>query len=70
MDGTLVKVGTYLVNLAAVASAHWEKDRLFVHLSGGRFLALDGAEASALWQTMEADAQVVLPRDNTPTVRP
>jgi hypothetical protein len=52
----LIKVGRQVLNVDAVASAHWEKDKLFVHLVGGRFIQFKGVEAEAVWRVVEAEA--------------
>jgi hypothetical protein len=48
-----VKVAGHLVNVQAIASAHWEKTKLFVHLVGGRFLSFTGADAVSAWAVLE-----------------
>lgn len=47
-----VEVGRYLVAPSAVGSAHWEDDRLFVHLLGGRFLQFCKRDGDQLWEIL------------------
>ncbi len=56
----LIKVGGHMLNLAAVASAHWEKRKLFVHLIGGRFITLTGEPADLAWAELERAACLVV----------
>lgn len=56
MNPSLVKVGRHVLNLAAVASAHWERETLYVHLLGGRFVSFKGDEAQLIWQAVSAPA--------------
>ena len=53
MTGELVQIGEVVVNLLAVASAHWDDTkggrRLFVYYVGGRFTQHQGEEADQLW---------------------
>lgn len=53
---SLVVIGQHLVNTSAVAAAHWERETLYVHLVGGRFLSFKGDEARAMWQALQAGA--------------
>ncbi len=52
----LIKVGRQVLNVDAIASAHWEKNKLLVHLLGGRFIQFRGEEAEAVWMVVEAEA--------------
>lgn len=52
MESALIEIGQQVVNLAAVAGAKWERDKLFVYLVGGRFLSLQGDEARLLWEAI------------------
>ena len=56
MEQALIRVGHHIVNLLAVASAHWEGPRLFVYLIGGRFIELRGDEANLIWSALDAQA--------------
>lgn len=47
-----VRVGSHLVDLDAVASAHWEGHKLFVYLVGGRWITLDHADGQLLWDVL------------------
>lgn len=49
----LVRLGNRIVKLTAIASTHWEGERLFVYLDGGRFLQLGGDDAKRLWAVMQ-----------------
>jgi hypothetical protein len=42
------------VNVAAIAGLHWESEKLFVHLTGGRFVSLTGVDAKQLWAAVES----------------
>ena len=42
------------VDLASIASMHWEHSKLYVHLNGGRFLTLLGNDALTLWERYTA----------------
>ena len=53
MKNSLVRVGTHLISIDHVASAHWEADRLYLHLAGGRWETLSGANANVLWGLLE-----------------
>jgi hypothetical protein len=48
-----VRVGDHVMNLAAIADAHWERDRLFIHFDGGRFAQLEGEKATLIWKAIE-----------------
>lgn len=52
----LVKIGHHVINLDAIAAAHWEGAKLFVHFNGGRFLQLVGVEARELFKVFSAGA--------------
>lgn len=52
MNQSLVRVGLHVVNLSAVASAHWEREMLYVHLAGGRFLSFRGEDARLIWDAI------------------
>ncbi|CAN5376034.1 hypothetical protein BH09PLA1_BH09PLA1_15420 [soil metagenome] len=56
MSEQLVKVGEHVINLQALAGAHWEGEKLFVHLIGGRFVSFVGKEADLLWEAVDAKA--------------
>jgi hypothetical protein len=56
MSEQLVRVGKHVVNLAAVASAHWEGLTLYVHLAGGRFVSFKGDDAQLIWDAVAAPA--------------
>jgi hypothetical protein len=53
MKSDLVKVGEHVVNLTAIASAHWERETLWVHLVGGRFLSFRGEDGQLLWRVIQ-----------------
>jgi hypothetical protein len=55
-EQVVVQAGQQLLNLAYVAHAKWEGQRLYVHLSGGRFTSFDGEEAKAIWQAISVTA--------------
>lgn len=57
MKNRLIKVGEHVVNLSAVASAHWEGRKLFVHLIGGRFLCFNGDDAQQVWDAVCSDVE-------------
>ena len=40
MQALMVKVRDHVVNVQAVADAHWDKGDLFVHFQGGGFARL------------------------------
>ena len=50
------EIGEHLVNLSAVASAHWHDGRLYVNLLGGRFLRLESEDGQRLWAAIERSA--------------
>lgn len=52
----MIKVPGHVINLAAVASAHWEKRTLYVHLIGGRFLSFKESAADLVWQAVSSPA--------------
>jgi hypothetical protein len=52
MQGLMVKVREHVVNLAAIADAHWENGELFIHFDGGRFARLRGQEAALIWSAL------------------
>ncbi len=52
MTKQLVRVGLHVLNLSAVASAHWEGQTLYVHLAGGRFSSFKGEDARLIWDTI------------------
>lgn len=45
-----VRVGNHVVNLASISAVHFEREKLFVHLVGGRFFQLSGESAKRLWE--------------------
>lgn len=49
---SFVQIGSHIINLDSVASAHWEGHKLYVHTSGGRFLTLDHQDGSQLWEQL------------------
>ena len=53
MKTLFVRVGNHAMNLAAIADAHWERDRLFIHFDGGRFAQLEGEMARLIWAAVE-----------------
>jgi hypothetical protein len=55
MDTKRVRVGSTVVDLACVASAHWGGKTLYVYLQGGRFLQFKGDEAQRMWLKLAAD---------------
>lgn len=58
MDQTsYVVIGQHLVNIAAVAASHWERETLYVHLIGGRFVTFKGQEAQAVWNVLQRGAE-------------
>lgn len=59
MSGNRVLVGQTMLDLAAVMSSHWEDDRLFVYLDGGRFLQFKGDEAKLLHAALTRDVPQV-----------
>ncbi len=56
----LVKYEKTIVNVAGVAAAHWERDKLFVHYIGGRFQQFSGDQAIRIWQAIEGRARDLL----------
>lgn len=52
METQIVKVGEQIVNLTMVSSAHWEGEKLWVYLSGGRYISIKGDDAKRLWQAI------------------
>jgi hypothetical protein len=52
----MIKVPGHVINLGAIASAHWEKRTLFVHLIGGRFLSFKDRAADLVWQAVSTSA--------------
>jgi hypothetical protein len=56
MQAVMVKVGQHVVNLHAIADAHWESGELFIHFDGGRFARLRGQEATLIWSAITAGA--------------
>ena len=52
-DHQFVRVDKHLMNLSAVADAHWEDDELFVHFAGGGFAKLSGPSAKMIWEVLE-----------------
>jgi hypothetical protein len=55
-ESGIVKVGDLAVNLAALASAHMEGGKLFMHFVGGRFESATGEQAVKLWKLLAAQA--------------
>jgi hypothetical protein len=55
-ESRFVKIGQQVVNLAAIASAHWEGEKLWVHSNGGRFTSITGKRAELLWSVLEGIA--------------
>ena len=49
----LVRLGSRIVKLSSITSSHWEGDRLFVYLDGGRFFQMDGQDARLLWDAIQ-----------------
>lgn len=58
----IVRVGLHALNLAAIGSAHWERDTLFVHLAAGRFLSFKGQDARLVWDAITESATDLRPR--------
>ncbi len=56
----LVKYQKTVVNVAGVAAAHWEHDKLFVHYIGGRFQQFSGDQAVRIWEAIEGTARDLL----------
>ncbi len=56
MTSQLVKVGQHMLNLAAVAAAHWEGSTLYVHLTGGRFVSFKDDDAQLVWSAISGPA--------------
>ena len=56
MESSFVLVGAQLVNLSAIAAMHWEHEKLWVHLAGGRFTSFVGTEAKLLWEVAVGQA--------------
>jgi hypothetical protein len=54
--GPFVKHTKAVVNLDAIAGAHWEKDKLFVHYIGGRFESFLGDQADRFWKVISGRA--------------
>jgi len=54
--GDLVKVGGRIVKLSAVTSSHWEGEKFFVYLDGGRFFQMRGADAQLLAKAIDSRA--------------
>jgi hypothetical protein len=48
-ERVLLKLEKHVLNLDAVASAHWEGRKLFVYFLGGRFLSFTGEDAGRVW---------------------
>jgi len=59
MSCGLVKVGGQVLNVSAVAAAHWEDERLFVHFLGGRFVTMRGDDAAVVWQAILKQVEVI-----------
>lgn len=59
-DKRVVKAGGHLVNVDAVAAAHWEGEgarrKLFVYYLGGRFEQFPEPVASLIWREVQAGA--------------
>lgn len=49
MKAVMVKVRKHVVNIQAIADAHWEGEKLYLHFDGGRFATLTGTEATLIW---------------------
>lgn len=62
----LVRVGQHVLNLRAVASAHWEGRKLFVYLVGGRFTSFTGDEAGLVWSAISDPATDLAARELMP----
>ncbi len=62
----LVRVGQHVLNLRAVASAHWEGRKLFVYLVGGRFTSFTGDAAELVWGAVSEPALDLAARELTP----
>ncbi len=56
MTQQLVRVGLDVLNLSAVASAHWEGQTLYVHLAGGRFASFRGEDGRLIWDAINASS--------------
>ena len=56
MQEQVIRAGQQAINLAFVSGAKWEGERLFVYLSGGRFMSFQGNEAKSIWQAISAAA--------------
>ncbi len=54
--GPFVKYAKAVVNLDAIAGAHWEQHKLFIHYIGGRFEAFVGDQADRFWTVISARA--------------
>ena len=52
----LVQLGNRVVRLSAVTSSHWEGQRLFVYLDGGRYFQVSGDDAALLWSALQRQA--------------
>ncbi len=52
MNQQLVRVSQHVLNLSAVASAHWEGQTLYVHLAGGWFSSFKGDDARLIWEAI------------------
>lgn len=56
MNAPLVKVGTAIINLDAIAATHWDNGKLFVYLIGGRFVQVYGEPAKRLSDLLVSEA--------------
>lgn len=52
MNESVIRVGRQVLNLQAVTAAHWDKGKLFVYLSGGRFTSFESDDAKLVWEAL------------------
>jgi len=53
MDSRVIRVGRRVVSMGYVAAAQWSKGKLYVYLSGGRFMEFEREDAAAMWRQLE-----------------
>lgn len=56
MQEQMIRAGKQVINLGYVSGAKWDDRRLYVYLSGGRFMSFDGDEARIVWQVISSTA--------------
>jgi len=48
-----VLIGKFFLNLDAVASAHWEGEKLYLRFATGTFETLYGENADRVWRVLQ-----------------